>query len=141
MEYLHSQVGRIVGSAEDERGRQLKALARGPLYGAKTYTGYKANGFIFHTKERSVMRSFDNSGVLCKADTTCYASTSDNNPIEGAIDYYGVLREVVELQYLGHLSVVLFKCDWYNVLSSFNGMKIDEYGFVCVNTKFFFIKR
>lgn len=30
--------------------------------------------------------------------------------------------------------MVLFKCDWYNVLSSLNGVKGDKYGFVCVNT-------
>lgn len=69
------------------------------------------------------MRNFENRSVLCKAETMCYASTSDNNPVEGAIDYYGVLREVIELQDVGDLSVVLFKCDWYNVLSSFNGIR------------------
>lgn len=53
----------------------------------------------------------NNNGVLCKVDPTCYASTSDNNHVSCAIDYYGVLREVIELQYLGNLRVVLFKCD------------------------------
>jgi hypothetical protein len=36
----------------------------------------------------------------------------DNN----GVDYYGILKEVIELQYLGHpmMSVVLFKCDWFD---------------------------
>lgn len=45
------------------------------------------------------MRNFENYGVLYKANTTCYASFTDSNLIEEAIDYYGVLREVIELQF------------------------------------------
>lgn len=68
-------------------------VSHGPLYGAKSFTGITANEFIFHNKERFGMRTFENSGVLFKASTTCYTSTSDNNFVCGAIDYYGVLRE------------------------------------------------
>lgn len=72
------------------------------------------------------MRTFENSGVLCKVDTTFFASASNNNLVCSAIEYYSVLREVIELQYLDNLTVVLFNCDKYNVLSLVNGMKVVE---------------
>lgn len=62
----------------------------------------------------------------------CYYSTQYNNPISVEIDYYGVLFDVIQLQYFGNLQVGLFNCLWYNVLSEGNGLKVDEYGFNCV---------
>ena len=50
------------------------------------------------------------------------------------IDYYGVLNEIIELQYLEGKRVVMFKCDWWDVHSIGKGVKIDKYGFVSVNT-------
>jgi hypothetical protein len=48
----------------------------------------------------------ENHGVCVKG------SEHDNN----SVDYYGVLKEVLELQFPDHLvmSVVLFECDWFN---------------------------
>lgn len=112
--------------------RQLKSLSQGPLYGVKSYSGFTCSGVTYHSKDRSMRRSFENSGILCKADTTCYSSRLDNNPISGEIDYYGVLREVIELSYMDDLRVFLFNCSWYNVLAQGTGIKIDEYGFTCV---------
>jgi hypothetical protein len=36
-------------------------------------------------------------------------------------DYYGVLEEVVELEYEGHNKVVLFKCHWFNITDGVRG--------------------
>jgi hypothetical protein len=43
-------------------------------------------------------------------------------------NYYGVLTDIVELQYTGHPSkkVVLFQCDWFDPSSQ--GTRIDNYG-------------
>ena len=55
------------------------------------------------------------------------------NPIIGNVPYYGVLTEVVELHYLGGNRVVLFKCDWWDVINTGRGIKRDEYGYISVN--------
>lgn len=80
------------------------------------------------------MRTYEKNGGLCKAYMICYTNTLDNNSILGVIDYYSVLREVIDLQYFEGLCVVLFKCDWYRVLSSTNGVRVNAYSFVCINT-------
>ncbi|RVW72347.1 hypothetical protein CK203_055429 [Vitis vinifera] len=62
-----------------------------------------------------------------------FASARDKNPIPGHVSYYGVLTDVIELHYLGGNRVILFKCDWWDVINSGRGMKNDEYGFTCLN--------
>jgi len=49
---------------------------------------------------------------------------------EGAIiDFYGVLREVIELEYNSNLesrrTVVLFRCDWYDQVEKTSGVRDD----------------
>ncbi|KAM2457988.1 hypothetical protein ACFX1W_006839 [Malus domestica] len=44
--------------------------------------------------------------------------------------YYGMLKDVVEIQYTNALKFVLFKCDWVNALG---GVKEDEFKFTLVN--------
>lgn len=51
------------------------------------------------------------------------------------ISYYGVLTEIIELQYFEGKRVVLFKCDWWDVDHIRIGVKIDKHDFVSVNTK------
>jgi len=49
------------------------------------------------------------------------------------IDYYGILTEVIELQYLDNNRVVLFRCKWFDVHDTNKGIKVDKYGFVSIN--------
>ncbi|RWR75198.1 transposon protein, putative, CACTA, En/Spm sub-class, expressed [Cinnamomum micranthum f. kanehirae] len=52
----------------------------------------------------------------------------------GNVGYYGVLKDVIELQYIGGNRIMLFKCDWWDVTNhGGRGIKQDEYGFTCVN--------
>lgn len=71
--------------------RQLKSLFKGRIYGVNSYYYLLVNGGTFHSKDMSMMRSFEKRGRLCEGDTTCYSSRVDNNPISGEIHYYGVL--------------------------------------------------
>ncbi|KAF7832267.1 uncharacterized protein G2W53_014600 [Senna tora] len=50
-------------------------------------------------------------------------------------EYYGVLEDVYELNYIGNRKVYLFKCHWWDVAHFERGYKVDKYGFVSVNTK------
>lgn len=134
---LVNQVGKVEESVHTTKIRQLKFLSKGPLYGVKRQSSFMMDDIIFHCKNRSMMRSFQNSGVLCKANTTCYSSWRDNNPILGDIVYYSVFMDVLQLQYFENFQVVLFNCVQYNVFSRGNRVKIYEYGLTCVkNTSF-----
>lgn len=112
--------------------KQLRIRSKGPSYGVKRYSRFTMDDVIFHYKDRSMMRIFENSGVLCKTDIMCNSSTRDNNTISGEIDYYGVLLDVIQFHYFKNLQVVLFNYLWSNGLSEGNSLKVDEYGCTCV---------
>ena len=82
---------------------KIRSIAFLPHQRAKCYQGYFVNGFKFHTVEHGESRATMNSGVWVLGDT------SGND----AMDYYGMLEEVLELDYFGD-TVVLFKCQWYD---------------------------
>jgi len=66
-----------------------------------SYNGYFVNGYVFHTDEYGHGRKTYNNGVCIKRSTSS----------EFEVDYYGKLKEVVELQYHSEQNrVFLFKC-------------------------------
>ena len=95
------------------------ALARGPNKVARRFSSFIINGIRFHTIAREERRKTQNSGVV-------------NTSEVGGVDYFGKIRDIIELNYYGSFKVVLFKCDWVNIYHS-AGMKQDEYGFTLVN--------
>jgi hypothetical protein len=77
----------------------LFILSLGPERKVKCYNGYFADGYVFHTEEYEL--STHNNRVCVKG------STSN----EFRIDYYGKLKEIIELQYHSeHNIIFLFKC-------------------------------
>ena len=44
-----------------------------------------------------------------------------------------MLTDVVKLHYLSGNRVILFKCDWWDVINIGKGIKKDEYGFTSLN--------
>lgn len=94
---------------------QLKWLAKGPnRVATRKYTAYFTNGYRFHTVERDSTRKSQNSGVSLAATTDSFASARDQNPIDGEVIYYGAIQDIIELDYYGCFSVVLFRCAWYH---------------------------
>lgn len=93
--------------------RELLSLAKGPNRAAKRLSGYVVNGYRFHTKRRDEKCTTQNSGVHLTAWTTSFASAKDENPTVGEVGYYGSIEEIIELDYWGAFSVVLFRCTWY----------------------------
>ncbi|OMO62810.1 Transposon, En/Spm-like protein [Corchorus capsularis] len=82
----------------------------------------------FHDWFETQRRKTQNSGVVVTSLTETYASSRDQNPIRGNVTYFGVLKEIIELDYYGHFNVLVFKCDWFQ-------MKEDEFGFSLDNFK------
>ncbi|XP_074315383.1 uncharacterized protein LOC141651578 [Silene latifolia] len=105
---------------------QIFWLAKGPSPTAKRFKGYYANGYEFYTKSRDVRCKTQNSGVTLSALTSSFASSKDKNPVDGDVTYYGSILEIIELNYWSKFTLVLFRCEWYQV-------EKDEYGITCVN--------
>ena len=71
-----------------------------------------------------------NSRVIVMAMMTSYASVHDNDPREGVITYYGVIKNIIELSFNeGRRKIILFECDW----ADNNKNKLDKQGVTLVN--------
>ena len=92
----------------------IRDISWGPLRKVRTYPSLFVNGYNFHTSLYSIGKATKNCGVCVKGSTNGDPSN----------DFYGVLQEVVELEYIGQVSKVtyLFKCDWYDTTGT--GMRV-----------------
>lgn len=117
-DWFRSHVGVMDDTRKQHLADKIKWLAQGPNTEARRFKRYVINGFKFRTKNSEETKKTQNSGV-------CVAA-------EGGTMYYGVLTDIVELNYFDKLRYVLFKCDWANVNSK-RGCKTDKYGFVLLN--------
>ena len=85
---------------------------------AKHFKHYVINCLKFRTKNSKASRKTQNNGV-------CVVTK------RGAT-YYGVLINIIELNYFDKYQYLLFKCHWTDVISG-RGCKKDEFGFPLVN--------
>lgn len=83
--------------------KELYSLACGPDARIHTYTGCIVNGVRFHTKDRDDHRITQNSGI-------CVSGEHDGENV----NFYGVLTNVLELDYLFGYKIILFKCKWFD---------------------------
>jgi hypothetical protein len=105
----------------------LFALACEPDKRVRVYSACIVDGVRYHTVDREKNRKTQNSGIV---------SEGDHDGEE--MDYYGQLKSIIKLQYNSssgvHRSVVLFKCDWFDVGSRKKmGIRDDGY-FKSINT-------
>ncbi|KAL0430508.1 UNVERIFIED_CONTAM: hypothetical protein Sradi_0676800 [Sesamum radiatum] len=108
----------------------LKSLYWGPNQLVTTWSCYFVNEYNFHTEEHNIGKSTMNCGVCVKSSS--YTDTY--------IDFYGMLKEIIQLDYLviDGLQVVLFKCKWVDPT---RGMKVHpRYHLVDVNFKWVYQK-
>ncbi|KAK9183250.1 hypothetical protein WN944_026400 [Citrus x changshan-huyou] len=104
----------------------LKWLSRGPRVQSMSYSGFVINGLRFHTKDAE--KSRQNNGVSLEATTICRASAKDNAQVIGKVTYYGVLREIIVLDY-HTFQLPIFRYDWANIVNCVR----DDDGFTLVN--------
>lgn len=88
--------------------------------------GYIISGVCFCTWDSK--KSTQDSGVSIEAETTCRSSAKDTSQIVQKISYYGVIRDIILLDY-HTFRVPLFDCQWANIT---NGVKVED-GFTLVN--------
>lgn len=91
---------------DDQRTKFLRELSIGPNYQVVPYRGCYVNGYRFHGINVGEGLSTNNSGVVVRG--SCYG--------ENHLDYYGILNEVLEVEYFisGPNKLILFSCDWFD---------------------------
>ncbi|KAK4426468.1 hypothetical protein Salat_1415400, partial [Sesamum alatum] len=114
----------------NQLSEELRALAQGPNLVGKRYRGFIVNDFHFYVKKFEHRRRTQNSGLVVAAQTSSFVSINDNNPVIGEVTYYGVLKDIIELEYIGGGKIVMFECDW---MSPGRAQKHDGNGFTLVN--------
>ncbi|MQL91678.1 hypothetical protein Taro_024301 [Colocasia esculenta] len=70
---------------------RVQEISYEPSKIVRVYPGYIVNGYRFHTRYYGWNKSMMNSGV-------CVKGSAYN---ENKVDYYGILEEVIELQFFG----------------------------------------
>lgn len=101
---------------------KLWRYVKGPV-GAKEYNKYRVNGYTFSPKSYELNRVTQNSGVCMEATTTYRASRKDKNPVDGLTKWYGVVQQILELDFTDFTEVV-FYCDWVKVENRSTGCKM-----------------
>jgi hypothetical protein len=113
------------GKVSDE----IYALAKGPDHIVCVYNRTVMNGYFFRNSYIEHGLSTQNSGVVVKGDA------STNN-----IDYYGVIKKIIFLDFPPDKEVVIFECDWFDVPApptskkQSRGYRKDKYGIVDLDT-------
>jgi hypothetical protein len=93
-----------LGATEDVDD-DLITLARGPDIRVRKFSTCVVNGVRFNTDERDKNKKTQNSGLACIGG---YKNEK--------INYYGTLKEIIELEYTNtNTTVVVFRCDWYKL--------------------------
>ncbi|KNA13211.1 hypothetical protein SOVF_118860 [Spinacia oleracea] len=132
VDWFQSQIWKLYQERDPRVTAELLSLSRGPSKSVKSYQGYYVNGYRFHTKKRQRRRKTQNSGVVVKGDEE-----------SGEKDFFGVLKEVIELEYDAPNNgdkepiVVLFRCVWFDVYREGRGIKRDKFGGISLNFKKF----
>lgn len=106
---------------EKEVTDELKTLAWGVYVRVNLYPVCNVIGVKYHTTDREARRKTQNSRLLV-----------DGEHGGNTTEFYGTLREVIELEYHHGYRIVLFKCDWFDVSPNRNKIQKD-YDLTSVN--------
>ena len=122
----------------EDAPKEIQILAKAPMMIARKYSSYTMNGFDFHTESYDVGRCVQNSGVALVAESACFERGNNDRSIIGNKTYYGIIKEIVELNYEHKGNVVLFKCAWVDNCVQDKWVKTDQLGVTSVNFKHLF---
>ena len=111
----------------------LVTMSRLPTRTVNHYNSMSAYGYHFRTDDEQGKShvSFD-SGVAAIITQTCVSSRADRNPVEAALNYVGIIKDIVVVDYGIHKFTAL-KCSWIKPnLHGHPTIRQDEHGFWCV---------
>ena len=93
-------------------------LGQGPDKRMIRLIGCTINDHRFHIKDWDTCRKSQNSGFI---------------EHEGkVIDFYGVLIDIIELSYIRRNTVLIFKCDWWDIENK-RRINVDDFEIISVN--------
>jgi len=122
---LFVQIGKLY--EEKKVSDDLFALACEPDKRVRLYSACIVDGVRYHTVDREKNRKTQNSGVVTEGEHK-----------GEVIDFYGQLKSIIKLQYnstLGiHRSVLLFRCDWFDLGGKKKTGLRDDGHFKSINT-------
>jgi hypothetical protein len=102
-------------------------LARGPDEIARVFNRCFINATLFRTVSAETSLITQNSGVLVKGDEST-----------GNMDWYGVIKKIMSVQFTGRKEVIMFQCDWFDVpaptKNKGKGFNKDQYGIIDIDT-------
>ena len=107
----------------------VRWFSHGPHSEVAMYNRYIINGFRFHMKDHENGLCYQNCGVSLVAKTMLVSSVKDKSPIVANMIFYGVVREIWQLDY-NIVKVPVLKCDW---VKSDTGVKVNDLGFTIVD--------
>ncbi|WMV31114.1 hypothetical protein MTR67_024499 [Solanum verrucosum] len=128
IEWFKDRVAQLHKADNSQLMEDLLSLSRGPTKYSTHSNGYIVNGYRFHVEDHDQMLRTQNCGVVVVGESD---KDSEN------VDYYGILTDVIELQFISDKRVILFRCNWFDVYDKVKGVKRDEYDFVSVNSSRF----
>jgi len=104
----------------------LKDISWGHGLQVTTMSKYVVNGYKFHTEDCSKNKNSNNSGV--------WVQGGDGNQV-GDIDYYGVVKEILQLEYTGwpYKKLILFRCKWFDPNPTRGTRVHNQYNIIEVN--------
>ena len=100
---------------------QLLHLAYGPNRRVYRYKSFLINGWRFNTKDKDLKQKSQTSGILVKGDVNI-----------SNLDYSCILINIIQINYQGGNSIILFKVEWWDVYHK-DRFKADKFGFPMVN--------
>ncbi|KAL3358884.1 hypothetical protein AABB24_015793 [Solanum stoloniferum] len=109
--------GKIMHLCNKENSMSIKKLyplAMGPDVRGRRYPGCIINGVRYHIQSRDELRKSQNSGIVVEG--------YHENEV---IDFYGIIVDIIELEYIEGNRVVLFKCKWFDLRKK-TGMQKDK---------------
>ncbi|XP_056685620.1 uncharacterized protein [Spinacia oleracea] len=101
-DWLHNQANNLDDSTKE--GKLRKSLAGGLSNRGKRMKSVIINGYKFDNVDRERSRKTQNSGIMVEVDGQ---------------EYYGKLKEILELDYYGSFKVLMFRCDWVDIRRGF----------------------
>jgi hypothetical protein len=114
------QITKLKCEGSTDVDEDLYSLACRPIRRVRSYTACIINGVRYHTLAREEHRKTQNSTIQCAG--------SHNDDI---IDFYGTIKDIIELTYAknnrGKRTVILLRCEWYNLEGRTYQMKTDDY--------------
>ena len=128
--WLETRVDAMLAGGEEVTA-ELRNLSQLPLPWVNEYKRMAAFGNHYRIEDPAVGNTFEtyDSGVACVAATLCQASTVDQRPVEADLKYVGVLRRIIQVNYV-YRQIIVMECSWIkpNVTGNVT-MKQDDHGF------------